>query len=154
MRQFIATSSLIIGLMAPFSPASATDIYRWVDNAGVLHYGAQPPANYAAELVVSGSYNTPKAEAPAQQASPIQQVDTEQQQLLNQQVKKQVEAEAEKRKKYCATVRQNLAQLENNPRLMSQEETGEVRRLTEEERQARIAETRQSISEHCTSAGL
>jgi len=52
------------------------------------------------------------------------------------------------RKRYCETLRTNLAQLENNPRVRV-EENGEVRRITEEERQSRIAEAKQKIGENC-----
>ncbi len=57
------------------------------------------------------------------------------------------EQEAE-RKRYCETLQTNLAQLQNNPRVRV-EENGEVRRLKEEERQSRIAETKQKIEENC-----
>jgi hypothetical protein len=59
-----------------------------------------------------------------------------------------VVAKEAERKKYCEEVRTNLAQLQNNPRLRMEVE-GEVRRLSEEERQARIAETQKSITDNC-----
>ena len=45
-------------------------------------------------------------------------------------------------------MRTNLAQLQNNPRVRV-EENGEMRRLGEDERQARITELQDSIREHC-----
>ncbi len=52
------------------------------------------------------------------------------------------------RKKYCEDVRTNLAQLQNNPRVRVDVD-GELRRLSEEERQSRISETQKSIAENC-----
>ena len=60
----------------------------------------------------------------------------------------QVAAQEAERKRYCETLRTNLAQLQNNPRVRV-EENGETRRVTEEERQARISETRDKIAENC-----
>ena len=45
-------------------------------------------------------------------------------------------------------MRTNLAQLQNNPRLRM-EVGGEMRRLGEDERQAKIAESEKAIQENC-----
>ena len=48
----------------------------------------------------------------------------------------------------CGQLRENLAQLKNNPRVRV-EENGQVRRITEEERQERIAKSEKDILENC-----
>ncbi len=53
-----------------------------------------------------------------------------------------------KRAGNCETLRTNLAQLQNNPRVREQV-GGESRRLTEETRKTRIEETERAISELC-----
>ncbi|HAJ88304.1 MAG TPA: DUF4124 domain-containing protein, partial [Pseudomonas sp.] len=70
------------------------------------------------------------------------------QRTIDRKVKQQVAAQEAERKRYCETLRTNLAQLQNNPRVRV-EENGETRRVTEEERQARISETRDKIAENC-----
>jgi len=70
------------------------------------------------------------------------------QQSIDRKVKRQVAEQEAERKRYCETMRTNLAQLQNNPRVRV-EEKGETRRITEEERQAKIAETRGKIAENC-----
>ena len=67
---------------------------------------------------------------------------------IDRKVKQQVAAQEAERKRYCESMRTNLAQLQNNPRVRV-EDNGETRRVTEVERQARIAETRDKIAEHC-----
>ena len=64
---------------------------------------------------------------------------------LNELEREQQEAE---RKKYCEAMRTNLAQLQNNPRLRMDVD-GEMRRLGEDERQAKIAESEKAIKENC-----
>ena len=54
----------------------------------------------------------------------------------------------EELKVYCERIRKDLAQMKASPRVRV-EENGELRRLTEEERQDRIAKSEASIKENC-----
>ncbi|HLD65703.1 MAG TPA: DUF4124 domain-containing protein [Pseudomonas sp.] len=143
MRRIILTGSLLLALS---SSAMAGQVYKWVDAQGNTHFGAQPPQGQEAT-----SINTvvapPKAAAPAAPSLPSFEDDAEQK-AADAKVKKAVAAEEAELKKYCESVRTNLAQLRNNPRVMT-EVLGEPRRLTEEERQARIAESEKNIAENC-----
>jgi len=141
MRRSLIASALIV-LMS--TPAMAAQVYKWVDAQGVTHFGAQPPEGQQATSV-----NTTIAPAPAAIPAKLPQVGIdEEQQAIDEKVKKEVAAKEAERKKYCETVRTNLAQLENNPRLL-EEVNGEVRRVDEDERQKRIAETKKAIAENC-----
>jgi len=141
MRRSLIASALIV-LMS--TPAMAAQVYKWVDAQGVTHFGAQPPEGQQATSV-----NTTIAPAPAAIPAKLPQVGIdEEQQAIDEKVKKEVAAKEAERKKYCETIRTNLAQLENNPRLR-EEVNGEVRRIDEDERQKRIAETKKAIAENC-----
>lgn len=141
MRRSLIASALIV-LMS--TPAMAAQVYKWVDAQGVTHFGAQPPEGQQATSV-----NTTIAPAPAATPAKLPQVGIDEEQLaIDEKVKKEVAAKEAERKKYCETVRTNLAQLENNPRLL-EEVNGEVRRVDEDERQKRIAETKKAIAENC-----
>ncbi|MCY1527578.1 hypothetical protein D9M68_626470 [compost metagenome] len=70
------------------------------------------------------------------------------QKAIDKKVKADVATQEAERRKYCETIRTNLAQLQNNPRLRA-EVDGEVRRLREEERQSRIKDAEKAISENC-----
>ncbi|MDH0748919.1 DUF4124 domain-containing protein [Pseudomonas sp. GD03842] len=120
----------------------AAQIYKWVDPQGVTHFDAQPPVGRPAEAIES---RQPVTTSPA---PPVQTDTNQEQQAIDAKVKRQVAAQEAKRKEYCERQRTNLAQLENNPRVR-EEVNGEYRRFTEEERQARIAEVKQSIDETC-----
>jgi hypothetical protein len=84
---------------------------------------------------------------PAPVSKPIAEPNGEQQ-AIDAKVKKQVAVQEAKRAEYCTTARTNLAQFQNNPRVR-EEVNGELKRFTEEERQARITELKQAITENC-----
>lgn len=141
MRRSLIASALIV-LMS--TPVMAAQVYKWVDAQGVTHFGAQPPEGQQATSV-----NTTIAPAPAAKPAKLPQVGVdEEQQAIDEKVKKEVAAKEAERKQYCEKMRTNLAQLENNPRLR-EEVNGEVRRLDENERQKRIAEAKKAIAENC-----
>ncbi len=141
MRRSLIASALIV-LMS--TPVMAAQVYKWVDAQGFTHFGAQPPEGQQATSV-----NTTIAPAPAVIPAKLPQVGVdEEQQAIDEKVKKEVAAKEAERKQYCEKMRTNLAQLENNPRLR-EEVNGEVRRLDENERQKRIAEAKKAIAENC-----
>jgi len=123
----------------------AAQVYKWVDAQGVTHFGAQPPQGQQVETVNTVTAPAKPAATPALVAEDETEAD---QQSIDRKVKQQVAEQEAERKRYCETMRTNLAQLQNNPRVRV-EEKGETRRITEEERQARIAETRDKIAENC-----
>ncbi|WP_137820430.1 DUF4124 domain-containing protein [Pseudomonas sp. 2FG] len=144
MRRMILTGSLLLALSAT---AMASQVYKWVDAQGITHFGAQPPQDQDAT-----SINTvaapPKPPAPPAPPKLDSQIEADKQKAIDDKVKKDVATQETERKKYCETVRTNLAQLQNNPRLRA-EVNGETRRLTEEERQGRITESEKAIAENC-----
>lgn len=146
MRRTILVSSLLLALSAP---VMASQVYKWVDAKGVTHFGAQPPQGQQATQI-NTSTPPPRAEEtpPTPTAPTFDSIADPEQEAINEQVRKDVAAKEAERRKYCETQRNNLAQLENNPRVRI-EVDGEVRRLGEDERQARITEARKAIEETC-----
>ena len=142
MRFMFLAGGLVLALCGN---VMAAQVYKWVDAQGVTHFGAQPPQGQQVETI-----NTVTAPAkPAATPAPVAEDETEDdQQSIDRKVKRQVAEQEAERKRYCETMRTNLAQLQNNPRVRV-EEKGETRRITEEERQARITETRDKIAENC-----
>ena len=142
MRLTILAGGLLLALS---SGVMASQVYKWVDAQGVTHFGAQPPQDQSAE-VLNTATPPPKPIA----AEPIEPEPTagSEQRDIDRQVKKQVAEQEAERQRYCTTLRTNLAQLQNNPRVRVEEE-GQMRRLNEEERQTRIGETKQKIADTC-----
>ena len=128
------------------SPAGvAAQIYKWVDSQGVTHFDAQPPSGQNVTPVdaarpVAPPPAMPKAHDPAQAEAA--------QRAADQQVQQQVQEANDRMAQFCDTSRNNLAQLQGNPRIR-QEIGGELKPLTEEERQGKIALVQKQLAENC-----
>lgn len=127
--------------------ASAGAIYKWVDSQGITHFTAQPPQGTEASVVAPAKQPPTQATAAAASDSSSDTAEPSQEEV-DARVRREVAAKEKERREYCTNLRTNLAQLRNNPRLRM-EVNGEMQRLTEEERQTRIAETEKGIGEHC-----
>lgn len=146
MRRMIITSSLLLAMSAT---AMASQVYKWVDAQGVTHFGAQPPQGQEATSINTATPQPKPVASEEKKAAPtFESIADPEQAAIDQKVKQEIAAKEAERKKYCADVRTNLAQLQNNPRVRV-EVDGELRRLNEEERQARISETQKSITDNC-----
>ncbi|WP_236211548.1 DUF4124 domain-containing protein [Metapseudomonas otitidis] len=149
-------------VLALSTSAMAGQVYKWVDAQGVTHFGAQPPQGQDSTQVSTGkaepkepkaSFENPypvlnKAEEPAKAPAQAKPASEDEQKAIDEKVKKDVAKQEAERKEYCTQLRTNLAQMQNNPRLRV-EDKGEVRRLTEEERQSRLKVTQKAIAENC-----
>ncbi|QXI27788.1 DUF4124 domain-containing protein [Pseudomonas vanderleydeniana] len=140
------TSILMASLLFALSPLClANPIYKWVDAQGVTHFDATPPPGQSATEVkpaISSPPSPSKATLPA--SAPVGD-----QNAVDAKVKKQVAEQEASRKVFCEKARTNLAQLLNDPRVR-EEVNGELHRLTDEERQTRLVETRKAIEDHCS----
>lgn len=142
MRLTILAGGLLLALS---SGVMASQVYKWVDAQGVTHFGAQPPQGQSAEVLNTA---TPPPKPIAAEPIESEPAAGSEQRDIDRQVKRQVAEQKAERQRYCTTLRTNLAQLQNNPRVRVEEE-GQMRRLNEEERQARIGETKQKIADTC-----
>lgn len=146
MRRMIILSSLLLTLS---STAMASQVYKWVDEKGLTHFDANPPQGRTATRI-NTVISQPTAEKPAALTSPVinsTSGDAEQN-AIDAKVKQQVAEQVAERKKYCESVRTNLAQLQNNPHLRM-EVNGEQVRLGEDQRQAKIADAQKAIKTNC-----
>lgn len=143
MRRMILACSVLLTLS---TGATAGQIYKWVDAQGNVHFGSQPPEGQEASTV-NPNVSQPK---PAIMQKPVEAENQGQleQEKIDQKIKSDVAKREAERQKFCETVRTNLSQMQNNPRIRI-EENGVSRRLTEEERQARMAESKKAIEENC-----
>lgn len=134
-------------LLSGIACAQAATIYKWTDNQGQVHFGSQPPAGYASERITTRSSNTRFFSEPASKQGTGQGVG-ESQKEIDARVKRKVAQEQAELQAFCTGMRTRLAQLKNNPRLFT-EIDGETVHMDEEERQRRIRETEDKISEFC-----
>ncbi|MDE1164462.1 MAG: DUF4124 domain-containing protein [Pseudomonas sp.] len=143
MRSIFAAAGLWVMLLAP---AMGAQIYKWVDAQGQTHFDAQPPTGQATTTVDTGKPPAAPRPSVAKPANPLE--GQARQREIDAQVKQQVADQEDRMQRYCDGIRTNMAQLQNNPRVRENIE-GAVRRLTEEERQAKITDMQQKITENC-----
>lgn len=146
MRRTLLLAGLLFGCIGT---ACAGQIYKWVDAQGVTHFTAQPPQAGAASVVPPAKQ--PPAPAPAPTLAPAAPAADQapSQADIDARVREEVAKKEKERVEYCTTLRTNLAQLRNNPRLRVEEKKGEARRISEEERQEKIAATEKAIADNC-----
>ncbi len=133
--------------------AGSTDkIYKWVDQNNEIQYTQFPPPPGAQVLETRSA--PPPADDPAVERARIQQ-ETD---ALNERMKERQEATAkaeqrardrEIRKQNCINANKNLAELQQGGIKRYRLPDGTVLRLSEEDRQKRIADTQAEITENC-----
>ena len=151
MRKSTRMALLLIGLLAVPSALVAQDAYKWVDDEGVTHYGQNPPPDV--DAVPVGTDEPPEEEVERARER-MQETEERLEQSRKERLEAQREAdeEAEKRarqQKRCEQLRQALKTLTENRNLLKSDGEGGTARMTEEERQERVAKRRRQIEEEC-----
>ncbi len=136
-------------------PVSASDIYKWTDEEGNVHFGDRPTGELPAERLAIASNptnrsavqaeNTARAEARTEareaKAAAAAEAPTEE----------ELQAAAAERTQKCATLRERMQKLVQSRRLYREDEAGERVYLDESQTIAARAEVEQQISQHCGS---
>ncbi|MCT8985485.1 DUF4124 domain-containing protein [Shewanella phaeophyticola] len=125
----------------------AEPIYTWVDKAGVVHYSQQPPKDVDATLIYSEDMEPAKigTRTPQRKTPPTKEMtDLEKSaQIINAQDQKQAV-------EICESAKHSLNVLTTHTQLNQQnKETGETVAMTEEQRQAAIAENTERVKLFC-----
>ena len=142
----------LLGATAPLQQLAAKDVYKWVNDAGEVQYTQMPPPQ-GTEVVEVKPPPAP-ADSPAAINSGLEeQVEAMDERMQDRETaakKSALEAEIERvSKQNCETARKNLAELQQGGIKRYQTGDGKVIRLTEEDRQQRIAEANGQIQEFC-----
>lgn len=132
------------------SSAQANVIYTWVDDKGVTHYSQQPPENNLTQTHSDKLYSEdlkPKQIGTVAPSTPIAEkapTDLERKAAaITQNDKKQAEG-------ICKNAQHSLNVLTTHTKLNKKDaESGKVVAMTEEQRQAAIAEHKQKIKLFC-----
>lgn len=143
------TIGILFGMVALswVTMSSGAGVYRWVDEQGVTHYGEKPPAPGVGEKIkVSApgpsSTPTPASNSAAKEAAPPASTPSEAEAAA-------AKAQAEVTKKNCEAYAANLKVLREHGRIREQSNDGQVKMLSEEEKQSRIQQAEKFIAENC-----
>ena len=151
-------ATILMAIFISILVLSATDaiaddeIYRWVDENGVVHFGNRPDGQAGVEKVDIPETRINSSQPAATTASTDTSMEPSYaQQRRDERAKKHKEA-AEKEQAIaagCAQRRQLVAQLEPSTRVMVTLEDGTVTRMDDNKRLETLAETKAYIAENC-----
>jgi hypothetical protein len=151
----------VLALLCVAGTSHAAEIYRWVDEGGVVNYTQQKPRNIAVQALTTqaGSPTTVReqpATAPVGEPGATTQpemIDAQQRMLEALQAKEQARQQeiAEIREENCGKSRSVLSDLSAKERIRVRGNDGMERIMAEDERQRRISEAQQGIVENCAS---
>jgi hypothetical protein len=135
---------------------AGSEIYRWVDENGVVHFGEQPPEKGNAQSVSvqqsAGIDANPSTDAtPANPEAPLEPQPSVAQQRRDERAEKRAEREENERiiAEACAQRRTLVSQLEPSTRVMVRMEDGTVTRLDDNVRLETLNEAKTYIANNC-----
>ena len=141
----------LAGLLAIGAGAQAA-MYKWVDAQGNMQYTQTPPPAGQFKELKSG----PPPQAPEEAERQLQQLLARQRESAKQRETAAKDQESDQHRqaqqdRLCEQAKKRLAVLESRPgpRLGVVENGAVVRRMDEDERQTKLAETRKIIAEFC-----
>lgn len=143
----------LIALALAASSAEAAKFYKWKDAQGATQYTVDPPpAGAQASEVRIKTDSVTDAEEPAPAAKPkpaaAAKPKTEEKAKAPEQ-KPEPAATTGQYAERCKGLRANLKTLEESVRVREKTDSGEERQLSEEEKAARLDETRRAIKAFC-----
>ncbi|KZX57668.1 hypothetical protein A3709_18770 [Halioglobus sp. HI00S01] len=133
---------LLLGFLAGRSvDAFSNDLYQWTDDTGVVVISDRPPSDRAGVTVLKGMNKKP-ASTPvvAGEAPGAKSVSSE----ATQRVKASL-----KNLEVCEIATNNLQKLQTSPRIRLRGADGELRFISDEERETQIARAEAAIEESC-----
>ena len=159
-------------LLAATLPATAAEaVYRWVDASGQVHYTQVAPRGIPYERVAPNGrspapapsiFNPRRQPAPGETVAaadtpgepepiPLSEAQLQQQAELEAEAEARLQQIAQAKAQNCSNAREQFREFTTYARIRVADGNGGVRVLTEEERQARIAEAQEAIVLNCES---
>ena len=149
----IYVAALMIALVLSASSAVAkNEVYRWVDENGVVHFSDRADGQANAEQVdIQKSPSSSSLPSSSSVSSNADQQPSYADQLRNERAEKRREAAEQQRAiaAGCAQRRQLVARLEPSTRVMVEHEDGTVTRMDDNERLETLGEAKAYIAEKC-----
>lgn len=150
-----ASLAAFLGTLLLATSAQAAQFYKWTDEQGVTHYSADPPpksVGNASEVKVktrlpadseAATSNLEKQRADSKKADKAAPKKDDAAPAAA--TKPSQERYAEK----CKNLQSDLKTMEEHARISVTDDKGEVRSLTEEEKQQRVDDTKRQVKAFC-----
>lgn len=146
-------------VLTGFTQAShAGDVWMWIDGTGVTNYTQQKPRGIDATRIASSDIGRtdlqrkPQVEAPSRERRDPSLTADQQRTLDELQAQQKAEETklATQKQSNCTAARSRLAGLVQNARVRLRDEDGNVRAISEAERQEKISAAQEQIARHCS----
>lgn len=148
------TGAALLGALLMASVAAAAQFYKWTDEQGVTHYSEDPPPKSAtgtSEVKVQTRLPSDSDEAVSnlqkQRDETLKASDKAKEDATKSKV--DVSKAPEKYAEKCKTLQANLQAMQEHGRVKETDDKGEVRVLTDEEKNNRMDETQRQIKAFC-----
>ena len=134
--------------------AFASDIYRWTDAQGNVHYGDRPTGDASEERLDIGSRPTDASRVQAQVQAAYEARAAAKKAAASEPAgpsSEELQAQALERQEKCATYKARLQKFLTSHRLYKEDENGERVYLDEDETLAARERVRNQVEEYCNS---
>ena len=146
----IATVSTVI--LFSSNAVLAGKIYKWTDAEGNVHYGSEKPADAEAEKMKVDTSKTGVDRGADALDDLKQKVDDEAERIKEEGIPPEPPVPAlpmKEVKKRCQDARNDLATIQARGQLRERDANGEIRYVSDEEKQRRTKAAKQQIREYC-----
>ena len=133
------------------SAAYATTVYKWNEDGKIIYSQTPPPPGVEFEVVIEKEIGKSTNVATAESSSSGSTFEERQEQRQQEKTQKELIEESNRiKQENCAIAKQNMESLTSRGQVTLKD--GDIyRKLTEEERQAKIQETQTQMDEFCQS---
>lgn len=149
MTNVVFRIMIICFSLALMAPATAEQYYKWVDDEGVTHYGAEKPEGKDASRV--DAHNPPSSSQKQELKELEQQREQTERQASEEEDQEEGESEEDlqaENKERCKQHRKNLKVLNNKPTVRRKNpETGKREVLDQQQRKAMIEKTKKELEQ-------
>jgi len=149
----IARTTLLAGVILAGS-AAASEIYKWTDENGTVHYGDRPTgANSEVRLNISSEPTDPERVQQIVQAradARAEREEAESARAATEASPEELRAEAEERAEKCTMYKDRLQKFVTSRRLYRHDESGERVYLDEQETLAARNRVQEQVEEYCS----
>lgn len=132
-------------------PAVHAGVYKWVDENGQVHYGEQPGNSSAEKVTIRTNETTTPRTINKAEEDEVENKDGKKDKNDAEKYGEPVEVPPSKKEKQklCNEAKHDLALITSRGRMREINEKGEYIRITEEQRQQRIAENKKKKKKYC-----
>ncbi len=147
-----ATAALLALALTVPAAVLASDIYKWVDDSGVVHFGDRPAGDAPVEVVHINSNPTDPAQVQARVEARMNAAAAaaEQAPAAEGLTEEEIQARKRDRAEKCTMFKERLQKFLTSRRLYREDENGERVYLDEQETMAARADVQEKVLEYCS----